>query len=436
MIKRILISFSLLLSLAGFSASSFAWTCSVEGQFTGSSPAVNAALAIGGWSGSSTYNSIDSNNCGGTIAVTCGSGRKAYVTTKSGSSNRFHFCFPSSGSSCPAGMIDNGTGKCMPACTVPGKTNLLASDPLCVESNPCENKPSSSTSQYKTDVIGGSYCDNGCTATLMLTISSSGSSCYTYYDDPLTEYCPASLVYSGAQCTGQSEPSAPAAVPPEQLPTVEPPQCPTGYTYDPSTIRCVQPATSGTPSSEGSPGTGPTPTQYSCPVGYAMQADGSCTGTSDKTTPGGAVSCPVGFYATPDGLCSSNQQNGLPGTVSGAIGSGGGSGTPSPVGGLPGTGTSGGAGSCGSPGQPECELGALHPTDPNDIIPKISHFLSSVVQVSVPSPAAQCPAAKELPHGLVWKWDTICAFAEFLRPLILAFAWLSAGFIVLGGRQH
>ena len=45
---------------------------------------------------------------------------------------------------------------------------------------------------------------------------------------------------------------------------------------------------------------------------------------------------------------------------------------------------------------------------------------------------ATCPAPIALPVGEI-TWTPICNAAEWLKPLILAFAWLSAGLIVIGG---
>ena len=46
---------------------------------------------------------------------------------------------------------------------------------------------------------------------------------------------------------------------------------------------------------------------------------------------------------------------------------------------------------------------------------------------------ASCPANISLPKGVVVSWAPICDVAGWLKPLILAFAWLSAGLIVVGG---
>lgn len=48
----------------------------------------------------------------------------------------------------------------------------------------------------------------------------------------------------------------------------------------------------------------------------------------------------------------------------------------------------------------------------------------------------QCPAGTELPHGLgVYNWSPICDYASAMKPLILAFAWISAAFIVFAWKK-
>lgn len=48
---------------------------------------------------------------------------------------------------------------------------------------------------------------------------------------------------------------------------------------------------------------------------------------------------------------------------------------------------------------------------------------------------AYCPADIQLSNGLKWKWKPYCDFASMARPIVLAFAWLSAAFILMGFRQ-
>lgn len=57
--------------------------------------------------------------------------------------------------------------------------------------------------------------------------------------------------------------------------------------------------------------------------------------------------------------------------------------------------------------------------------------ISSITPVSVAS-SGGCPGDVQLPHGAVFSYAPACQFAEGLRPVILACAWLVAGLIVLG----
>lgn len=43
-----------------------------------------------------------------------------------------------------------------------------------------------------------------------------------------------------------------------------------------------------------------------------------------------------------------------------------------------------------------------------------------------------CPADIALPRGMSFSWGPICTGASWLKPVILAFAWLSAGLIIVG----
>ncbi|MDP3511438.1 MAG: virulence factor TspB C-terminal domain-related protein [Sulfuritalea sp.] len=60
--------------------------------------------------------------------------------------------------------------------------------------------------------------------------------------------------------------------------------------------------------------------------------------------------------------------------------------------------------------------------------------VSTITAVDVGGPVAACPVPVQLPHGIVWSWSTVCDFASFLRPIVLALAWLAAGMLVLGGK--
>lgn len=89
--------------------------------------------------------------------------------------------------------------------------------------------------------------------------------------------------------------------------------------------------------------------------------------------------------------------------------------------------------------QTECELDptkvgcmkAGEVTD-GDTVGTIQRGVSSISVVSVGPGASTCPADVTLPKGAVFSWQPACNFAEGLRPILLALAWLAAGFIVLG----
>lgn len=56
---------------------------------------------------------------------------------------------------------------------------------------------------------------------------------------------------------------------------------------------------------------------------------------------------------------------------------------------------------------------------------------NSITPVSVGS-SGTCPGDVTLPKGQVFSWAPACNFAAKLRPILIALAWLSAAFIVLG----
>ena len=57
--------------------------------------------------------------------------------------------------------------------------------------------------------------------------------------------------------------------------------------------------------------------------------------------------------------------------------------------------------------------------------------VGSITPVSVGS-SGSCPGDVTLPKGQVFSWGPACGFASKLRPILIALAWLSAAFIVLG----
>jgi len=63
-----------------------------------------------------------------------------------------------------------------------------------------------------------------------------------------------------------------------------------------------------------------------------------------------------------------------------------------------------------------------------------SNSVSSITPVSVAANAT-CPADIPLPKGMRFEWTPVCQWAEGLRPVVLALAWLAAGLIVLGAKE-
>lgn len=50
------------------------------------------------------------------------------------------------------------------------------------------------------------------------------------------------------------------------------------------------------------------------------------------------------------------------------------------------------------------------------------------------SAAGSCPADISLPRGMKFSWEYVCMYASGIRPVIIALAWLSAGFLLFGMR--
>jgi len=72
------------------------------------------------------------------------------------------------------------------------------------------------------------------------------------------------------------------------------------------------------------------------------------------------------------------------------------------------------------------------PGDPGGEIGTTSAGLSVVSPVALPSDMT-CPADVSLPYGMSISWAPMCDAAGMLRPLVLLFAWLGAGVLVVGG---
>lgn len=91
-----------------------------------------------------------------------------------------------------------------------------------------------------------------------------------------------------------------------------------------------------------------------------------------------------------------------------------------------------------SPQQTECDKNPnlaqckeLGDAPENPDLATQSFGVESLSPVSLPGVAA-CPAPIALPYGMSFSWEGMCMFLEGLRPVVLALAWLAAGFIVLG----
>lgn len=80
------------------------------------------------------------------------------------------------------------------------------------------------------------------------------------------------------------------------------------------------------------------------------------------------------------------------------------------------------------------EFGKAEDSD-GGVLPTQEQGPSSIIAVTVPSNNS-CPAPVALPKGGSFSWQPICDFAGWFRYLVLAFAWLGAGFIVLGGTRN
>lgn len=50
------------------------------------------------------------------------------------------------------------------------------------------------------------------------------------------------------------------------------------------------------------------------------------------------------------------------------------------------------------------------------------------------SSAGSCPADINLPRGMKFSWEYPCMYANGIRPVVIALAWLSAGFLLFGMR--
>lgn len=70
---------------------------------------------------------------------------------------------------------------------------------------------------------------------------------------------------------------------------------------------------------------------------------------------------------------------------------------------------------------------------------KVETKASDVPTLITPASVAHdfsCPPPTPIVYGLEIPWDRACELAGYIRPLVIAFAWLSAGLFVLGGLRN
>lgn len=316
-LRKLLFSLSLLLSLAGFSASVFAATS--FGAFTtyeaidAACTAARAAL-LPNASGCNAVTPTQTITGGTTISALCtaapllgGYSHYIFVNTQSG---ELHYgCRYTS---CPANTITQG-GKCLPKCTIPGKTNLPATDPACV-ANPCTQGESSSfvwspgmrtgpgdDDHNATYNIPASQCDGVCTINKPASLDS--LSCVTSGANyPVPIICTLNGTKSGDTCTtsDQASPATGTTTPEQPKSSLS---CTDGMIKQ-ADGSCAQPATPGTASTSTETGAAATPGAVGCPVGMSSQlVDGQyrCVGTA----PPSGISCPTDYTRVGDD-CVSN----------------------------------------------------------------------------------------------------------------------------------
>lgn len=309
--------------------------------------------------------------------------------------------------------LDPTTNQCVDSPTCASGQHLDDSTHACV---PDSEAPAPGTvKRVPVDVgqsDGGDWCVGGCS--YPGKINSEG------WEYDIGEYVPVEngggcsvvsgrvICYFDSVATGNpATPSAPtpAAAPPSASPPSNPtspsPGCPSGYSVD-ANGNCQSPGQPGSPSTTNSPGSSSIPGGTTCPVGYSLDPTGRCVGTPGQ----GTVGCPSG-YSYSNGQCVAS-------TAAQPVRS---------------------TEQCGAPGQPACAVntGAVLDVPQAEALQTANAGPASITPVAIGGPAAQCPADVSLPHGITWSWATICDFASFLRPIVLALAWVMAGVLVLGG---
>lgn len=296
--------------------------------------------------------------------------------------------------SCPPGTELTTGDVCRPPCTPPKTRNLTTG--LC-DAPPCPSKGTKSTKDYwgpgavpyvvcgpdNCEVetgfcVGGGAkwaCDGG-------TYTGNNCSGNTGPGTPLNPDGPEKKCLDAGQASGQVN-GVTICVPPD------------------STKNTTN-TTKNTTNPSGQTGTTTTTTNTIC------TGEGSCTSTTTTTNSGGGSSNPGGGSDGTTTTTTAGDKTTYCADHPGDRVCGGGGG--------------GGGNGLGDGLNPPGEEGALD---------SVEKGVSTITPVNVAG-AGGCPADVQLPKGAVFSYAGPCMFAEGMRPIILASAWLLAGLIVLG----
>lgn len=354
------------------------------------------------------------SSCTGNISYTPGVCGAQYHWRQPNGGPELQFGFMASAGTCPSGYTLSGSS-CIPPAPPPECAEMqLVVDGVCTPETP---EPAEASSQD----IGVTVCapPTDCSQQANWTpweesvnvggwthAASSPSECF----GATTVVCNTNAVYQGAgPATAGTTVGGSSVVGGSYAVTVS---CPNGGVV--VNNFCEYPAVAGTPTTATAPGTPGTPATVSCGIGYAADGKGGCISAPGATN----YVCPPNYTKQADGSCT-----GAAGSIPGVFGPDAGTG-PNAV------------GSCGGPGQPACAVNVnFDQSIPGaEALATQEGGVSTITAVDVGGPVAACPAPVQLPHGIVWSWSTVCDFASFLRPIVLALAWLAAGMLVLGGK--
>lgn len=75
------------------------------------------------------------------------------------------------------------------------------------------------------------------------------------------------------------------------------------------------------------------------------------------------------------------------------------------------------------------------PVEPSQPVGTRAVGLSTITPVALAG-SQSCPADVTLFGNAAFGWAPVCSVVDWLRPLVLALAWLSAGFVVMGGLRN